>query len=120
MVIVGLGVDITDLSRIKRAQERGSHFARRVLTPNELQFYGTLSQRRQLEFLGGRYSAKEAYSKAYGTGIGSHLSFQDIEILNEDSGQPQIVIQPLGEDVNCLVSISHTAKLVLTEVVLER
>lgn len=119
-MIVGLGVDITDLSRIKRAQEKSSHFARRVLTANEMQAYETLSARRQLEFLGGRYSAKEAYSKAYGTGIGSKLSFQDIEILNEDSGQPQIVASPLGESVTSLISISHTAELVLTEVILEK
>ncbi|GEN48845.1 holo-ACP synthase [Ligilactobacillus pobuzihii] len=119
-MVVGVGVDITDLARIKRAQERSSNFASRVLTANELEIYENLSNRRQLEFLGGRFSAKESYSKAYGTGIGSQLSFQDIELLNDESGQPQVTQHPLKSAVNVAVSISHTEKLVLTEVLIER
>lgn len=119
-MIVGNGVDITDLARIKRAQTRSENFASRVLTLRELNVYQTLSAKRKLEFLGGRFSAKESYSKAYGTGIGTQLSFQEIEILNDDFGRPQVVQQPLGENARVFVSISHTDQLVLTEVLIEK
>ncbi len=118
-MIIGLGVDITDLSRIEKAMTTSKLFAARVLTDKERQVYDSLGARRKVEFLGGRFSAKESYSKAYGTGIGSQLSFQDIEILPEDSGRPQISTHPLGTDVRVSVSISHTAQVVLTEVIIE-
>ncbi|GBG94327.1 4'-phosphopantetheinyl transferase [Ligilactobacillus salitolerans] len=119
-MIIGLGVDITDLDRIRSASDKSSHFARRVLTENEMEAYQALVPRRQVEFLGGRFSAKESFSKAYGTGIGKKIGFQDIEILSDQAGKPQAVCPLLKDDVNVLVSISHTAQLVMTEVILER
>lgn len=50
------------------------------MTNKELQIFERLSPKRKIEFLAGRFAAKEAFSKAYGTGIGRDLSFRDIEI----------------------------------------
>ncbi|GKS82304.1 holo-[acyl-carrier-protein] synthase [Ligilactobacillus pabuli] len=119
-MIIGNGVDVTDLARIQRAQSRSANFASRVLTAAELAVYETLTAKRQVEYLGGRFSAKESYSKAYGTGIGTQLSFQEIEILNDDLGQPQVVKHPLKDEAQAFISISHTAELVFTEVLLEK
>ena len=115
-MIRGLGIDLTELSRIKAAQERNSHFAEKVLTSKELAAYSALEGQRALEYLAGRFSVKEAYAKAYGTGLGK-VALQDVETLTGNNGQPVITKHPATALVH--VSISHTAELVMTEVVLE-
>lgn len=60
----------------------------RILTSNEIILFNNLnSNRRKLEFFSGRFAAKEAYSKALGTGIG-HCDFHDVEILYDTMGKP--------------------------------
>ncbi|KIO94938.1 Holo-[acyl-carrier protein] synthase [Levilactobacillus brevis] len=61
---------------------------------------------------------KESYSKAMGTGIGATVTFQDIEIRDNDSGRPVVRRQPFGGIAH--VSISHTETVVMTQVILER
>ena len=82
-MIVGHGIDIEELASIENAVTRREGFAKRVLTPKEMERFGSLKGRRQIEYLAGRWSAKEAFSKAMGTGIGK-LTFQDLEILNNE------------------------------------
>ncbi|WP_449489008.1 holo-ACP synthase, partial [Streptomyces lavendulae] len=76
-MIYGIGLDITELKRI--ASMAGRHkkrFAERILTRGqEADQYYELSEKRKIEFLAGRFAAKEAFSKAFGTGIGRQLSF---------------------------------------------
>ncbi|WP_179396109.1 holo-ACP synthase [Lacticaseibacillus absianus] len=115
-MIYGMGIDITDLARIEAAQTKNPHFARKVLTPAEWAQYTALSGQRALEFLAGRFSVKEAYAKAYGTGLG-RVGLQDVETLNAPSGKPELTRHPYTG--RALVSISHTATLVMTEVILE-
>lgn len=115
-MIYGIGVDIEEIDRIREIEAR-DRFASKVLTPNEVEVYQQLSDKRAVEFLAGRWSAKEAYSKALGTGIGSTVSFQDLEILDDPNGKPVIKRQPF--DGKGFVSISHTRRLVMTQVLLE-
>ena len=76
---------------------------------------------RKYEFLAGRFSAKEAFSKAYGTGIGKKVGFQDIEILNDSqTGRPEIVKFPGDNKLQAKISISHSGEYVVTEVILEK
>lgn len=82
-MIYGTGIDLTEIKRIKMLRQRFTTFVSKVLTPNEQQAMAQLKGQRQNEFLAGRFSAKEAYSKAYGTGLGSAVGFQDVEILDE-------------------------------------
>lgn len=116
-MIYGLGIDATDIARVVAAQERNIDFAAKVLTPKELAFYQTLKERRAAEFLAGRFSVKEAYSKAFGTGLGK-VQLQDVETLNNEAGKPVITKHPF--DGKAFVSITHTDTLVFTEVILER
>jgi holo-[acyl-carrier protein] synthase len=114
-VIEGIGIDIVEIERISRMSNRAK-FSARILTEQELAKYITLSEKRQLEFLAGRFAAKEAFSKANGTGIGSELSFQDIEISNDSKGKPYLS-KPEREGVH--LSISHSGSYAVAQVVIE-
>ncbi|WP_225048691.1 holo-ACP synthase [Lacticaseibacillus kribbianus] len=115
-MIKGLGIDLTAIARIEQAQAKNPHFAKKVLTEAELAQYQALAGRRASEYLAGRFSVKEAYAKAYGTGLG-RVGLQDVETLSGDAGQPVITKQPYDGPAH--VSISHTQDLVMTEVILE-
>ena len=108
-MIVGHGIDIEELASIQNAVEKREGFARRVLTDKEMERFSSLKGRRQIEYLAGRWSAKEAFSKAMGTGIGK-LSFQDLEILNNERGAPYFSKSPFSGKV--WLSISHTDQFV--------
>ncbi|MFC6463985.1 holo-ACP synthase [Marinilactibacillus sp. GCM10026970] len=116
-MIVGIGLDLVDISRIRKACERRESFPSRVLTQNELQVYEQLQGTRKDEYLAGRFSAKEAFSKALGTGIGK-VGFQDIEILNSASGKPEVMKSPFAG--NAWVSITHTENTAASQVILEK
>lgn len=91
-------------------------FVGKVLTENELVRFEQLKGRRRLEYLAGRWSAKEAFAKAIGTGIGK-VGFQDIEILTDDKGAPYVAKSPIQAKV--WLSISHSAGFVQASVILE-
>ena len=71
------------------------------------------------EYFAGRFSAKESYGKALGTGIGKEVSFQGVEILNDALGNPYVNSHPKQDELIAHVSISHTDTCVMTEVILE-
>ena len=87
-MILGIGNDLECIDRVKQMLVKLPKTATKILTPAELTVFLELSPKRQGEFLAGRFSAKEAYSKAVGTGIGQTVSFLDIEILNDTLGRP--------------------------------
>ena len=115
-MIVGHGIDIEELASIQNAVEKREGFARRVLTDKEMERFSSLKGRRQVEYLAGRWSAKEAFSKAMGTGIGK-LGFQDLETLNNERGAPYFSKSPFSGKV--WLSISHTDQFVTASVILE-
>ena len=119
-MIWGLGIDLTEIERIHRIRQKGDAFARKVLTANELAVYQKLGSKRQDEVLAGRFSAKESYSKALGTGIGKAVNFKDLEIIDNELGKPELRRHPRQRELNAFVSISHTDELVMTEVILEK
>lgn len=116
----GLGTDIIEIERIERLiKEHGSHFLNRIFTEKE-QSYCLEHVESHLRFA-GRFAAKEAVSKALGTGFGEDLSFIDIEILPIPSAPPKLVISEranaLFNHPKILISISH-CKLYATAVAL--
>ena len=115
-MIVGHGIDIEELASIQNAVEKREGFAQRVLTDKEMERFASLKGRRQFEYLAGRWSAKEAFSKAMGTGIGK-LGFQDLEVLNNEKGAPYFSKSPFSGKV--WLSISHTDQFVTASVILE-
>ena len=116
-MIHGIGIDIVELDRIEKLHSRQEAFSKRILTPKEQAHFSTLSAHRQIEFLAGRFAAKEAFSKALGTGIGKELSFQDIEILPNKQNKPVIKTENYSGAVH--LSISHSKNAAIAQVILE-
>lgn len=114
-MIKGIGIDIIELSRVQDMIDRQPKFIERILCENEKQKLAALSGRRQAEFLAGRFAAKEAFSKANGTGIGKQLSFHDIEIDNDPLGKPFFA----APNVKAHLSISHSRDYAVAQVIIE-
>jgi holo-[acyl-carrier protein] synthase len=95
-VIYGIGTDICDVRRIAATYERqGDRFARRVLSDAEFVIWQARSERwpkRGISYLATRFSAKEAFSKAIGTGMRMPMSWRLCEITNLRSGKPVVVL----------------------------
>ena len=103
-MIIGTGVDITEVTRLKRAVEKwGDSFLNRVFTEEELvnaKTRGSLYQH-----LAGRFAAKEAVFKALGD---VNLSWKDVQILNDKEGKPSCkILNSRGKGTSVVVSISH-------------
>lgn len=63
-MIKGVGIDSIEVERVKKIIDKGDLFAKKVLTPNEFAQYQKLEGKRKVEYLGGRFSLKESFSKA--------------------------------------------------------
>ena len=113
-MILGLGIDIIEVARIRASHERfGERFLRRILLPAEIAY--CLSHKTPAPHLAARFAAKEAISKAFGTGIGSSLGWHDVEVARKDTGQPFVVLHGGGQKLletrggrTIHISISHT------------
>ena len=115
-MIKGIGIDMIELDRIKKAVERNGSFSERILTDSELVEYRSLNRHRRVEFLAGRFAAKEAYAKARGTGIGK-LSWHDIAVKKTPAGAPYIETNNENEQIH--ISISHTRQHAVAEIIIE-
>ncbi|CAG9623371.1 holo-ACP synthase [Sutcliffiella rhizosphaerae] len=115
-MIIGTGIDIVELARIEKLMNRQPNFVDRILTDKEKEKFKTLKGNRKVEFLAGRFAAKEAYSKANGTGIGKELSFQDMNIATAERGKP-FFTQPDTHKVH--LSISHSEQYAIAQVIIE-
>ncbi|GAA6134478.1 holo-ACP synthase [Oceaniserpentilla sp. 4NH20-0058] len=91
---VAIGTDILEIERLESALSRlGEKFITRILTPAErLRFDAIVDDRSQLNFLAKRWCAKEAIAKALGTGIAKGVGWQQIEVLNQESGAPTVLL----------------------------
>lgn len=125
-MIYGIGVDVVEPGRVARLHETyGERFARRVLTPDEWPFYER--SRRPAMFLANRFAAKEAFSKAMGTGFRFPVTLGQISVLQDKRGKPELFyrqdLQRLVESeqiVDAHVTISDEQSVVCAVVVLER
>ena len=93
--IIGTGVDIVETARIRGSLAKfGDRFLNRCFLPDEVAYC------RQMKFpelhFAARFAAKEALSKAFGTGIGKQLGWKDLEIRKRDSGEPYAVLHGKG------------------------
>lgn len=94
-MILGVGIDLIEVERIKASYERfGERFVNRVLRPAEIAY--CLSHKEPAPFLAARFAAKEAISKAFGTGIGAKLGWLDMEVGRKDSGEPFVILHDGG------------------------
>ena len=124
-MILGTGIDIIEVARIRTALERfGDRFIQRVLHPDEVGY--CRSHRDPGPFLAVRFAAKEAISKAFGTGIGQHLGWLDMEVRRRESGEPYVVLHGKGEALRAArgaralhLSLSHTEHYATAVAILE-
>lgn len=98
-MIYGIGIDVVEPNRVARLLEKyGERFARRVLTPAE--WPGYMKTSRQVLFLANRFAAKEAFSKAMGTGFRYPVTLQCISVVQNRAGKPGFAFHP---DLEALV-----------------
>jgi holo-[acyl-carrier protein] synthase len=125
-VIVGIGVDLAEVPRIRAAIERhGRRFIDRIYTPGEIAYVESKANR--FERYAARFAAKEAGMKAIGTGWRRGVRWQDFEVANLPSGKPTLLLHGVAEQVasrlsvsNIALSITHTAQQGAAIVILEK
>lgn len=85
-----LGTDIVEVDRVKKAIENGGEkFSEKVFTPDEIQYCESRNVVKYQSYA-ARFAAKEAVSKAFGTGIGKNAAFNEIEIIKNSLGKPNV------------------------------
>jgi holo-[acyl-carrier protein] synthase len=124
-MIVGLGTDIVEISRLEETLGRlGDKFARRILDDKEFDVFK--SSKRATSYLAKRFAVKEAAAKALGSGIGRGVSWQHMHTSNNELGAPQLsfcsgaqaYFEKLGAR-HCHVSISDEQSYAVATVILE-
>jgi holo-[acyl-carrier protein] synthase len=124
-MILGVGIDIIEVERIRASHEKfGERFLSRILHPNEISY--CLSYKTPAPFLAVRFAAKEAISKAFGTGIGAQLGWQDMEVARKESGEPYAILHGGGKALlqarggrHVLISLTHTQTYAAAVAILE-
>lgn len=90
-MIFGLGTDLLNINRIEKLyQKYKDTFVKRILSNEEIQEFNIKPENKKINYLAKRFSGKEAFSKALGLGIGRGINFNDISILNNSLGKPEI------------------------------
>jgi holo-[acyl-carrier protein] synthase len=125
-MILGTGVDIIEVARIRASHERfGDRLIRRPLLHLEIEY--CLSHRDPAPFIAARFAAKEAVSKAFGTGIGQQLGWHDVEVRKKPSGEPFVVLHGKGLELMTArgadqlhLTLSHTETHAVAFAILER
>jgi holo-[acyl-carrier protein] synthase len=113
-MILGTGIDLIEVERIRASFEKfGERFALRILVGGELEY--CISHKDPAPFIAARFAAKEAVSKAFGTGIGGSIGWHDIEVRRKETGEPYVILHGKGEELfrarsasRLHLSISHT------------
>jgi holo-[acyl-carrier protein] synthase len=115
-MILGVGIDMIEVARIRRAIERNPRFADRVFTAAEIRY--CQGKKNEYQHLAARFAAKEAFFKSLGRRIG----WTDVEVSNLPSGQPHLVVRS-GADFGYArshLSLSHLADHAIAIVILEK
>jgi holo-[acyl-carrier protein] synthase len=125
MSVLGIGVDLVECARIQHSIDRfGDRFLHRVFTDGEIEY--SMSMKFPARHLAARFAAKEAVSKAFGTGIGKAMGWRDIDIRKKPSGEPFLVFSGPAQELaaargvgSALITLSHTELHAMAVIVLE-
>ena len=102
-MIFGIGTDIVEVTRIQASiTQFGDDFAKRILADSELESY--MQSQIKARFLSKRFAAKEAFSKALGTGLRAPATFQNIAVSHDALGKPILVLAP---ELQVLLASKH-------------
>lgn len=124
-MIVGTGIDIAEVPRIRQAMERfGDRFVHRIYTAGEIRYCDSKANR--VERYAARFAAKEAAMKALGTGWNHGVRWRDCEVARLPGGRPTILFHGKAAEIaaklgvkHAALSITHTAEQALAQVLLE-
>lgn len=125
MPVIGIGVDVVQVGRIAGSLERfGERMERRLFTAAELAYCRTFQD--PLPHLAARFAAKEAASKALGTGMSQGVAWKDFEVIQPGGRQPRLEFHGKGREVfvslgggTAHLSLTHDGGLAVATVVLE-
>lgn len=125
MAIVGTGIDICEVPRVREAIERfGERFLKRVFTESERAYCD--SKKNRVERYAARFAAKEAAMKAIGTGLRRGVTWQDVEVIREAGGRPTLRLTgKAAEFAHGLgarrfhLSLTHSEDVAQAQVILE-
>ena len=124
-MIVGTGIDITEVPRIRESIERfGDRFLHRVFTEGEIRYCDSKANR--FERYAARFAAKEAGMKALGTGWNFGVRWRDVEVSRKPGGRPTLLFHGKAAEfaaklgaVNVALSLTHTPQQAMAQVILE-
>lgn len=125
MSVIGIGVDLVECARIEHSLERfGERFLHRVFTDGEIAYSN--SMKFPARHLAARFAAKEAVSKAFGTGIGKAMGWRDIDVQKKESGEPYLVLTGGAHGLavargvtSTMITLSHTDHHAMAMIILE-
>ncbi|HHD2752597.1 TPA: holo-ACP synthase [Clostridium perfringens] len=126
-MIIGIGIDIIEIERVEQAIQKNRSFINKLFTEKEITYFNNRSM--NSEVIAGNFAAKEAVSKALGTGIRG-FSFKDIEVLRNQLGKPEVTLyngakaignELVGDNKSLKIhlSISHNNSSAIAYAVLE-
>ena len=123
-MIVGIGIDIVEIHRIRSALENTQTMQQKVFTPQEIEY--CVGRKNQFQHFAGRFAAKEAALKALGTGWSEGIRWKDVETTSDNLGKPLLsfhrraleIFEQSGAD-RSWVSITHSSEHAVAVVVLE-
>jgi holo-[acyl-carrier protein] synthase len=126
LMIFGTGLDIVEIDRIKNSLKKYSpKFEQKIFTSNEIDYCE--SQRDPAKHFAARFAVKEAVSKCMGTGITGALGFKDMEVINEKTGKPILVMTGKGKELfkklelkSIHISISHDSTHAIAHAIAEQ
>lgn len=125
-MVFRIGIDIVEIERIREATQRhGERFLSRCFTRDETAYCDV--KRLRFQHLAGRFAAKEATFKAFGTGWGEGIKWKDVEVRNDPTGRPVLHLFGKAREraeqlkiVKSIVSISHCHRYAVACVIFER
>ena len=104
-MIFGIGTDIVEIKRIEEITSL-EKFAGRILSENEQHIFASMNDSKKIRYISKQFAAKEAISKALGSGINKDVSFNNIEILRDDDGMP--FFNPINQLDNLIADLGIT------------
>ncbi|MCX6557626.1 MAG: holo-ACP synthase [Candidatus Aminicenantes bacterium] len=123
-MIKGIGVDMVEIGRVRKLLEQDNGFVERMFTVREIAYCE--SKYFKAQHYAARFTAKEAFFKALGTGFRDGMSWQDVEVENDELGKPQLrlIAAALKKFKSkklrrVLLSLSHTREMAVALVVIE-
>jgi len=125
-LIYGIGIDLCSIKRVQNIKYL-QKFAYRILTSNEIEYLDTLDKKNSINYLAKQFAAKEALSKALGTGLTGDVKLNLIEIDRDRSGKPYIkmndhmktLLSKIGVN-STFVSLADDSDYAIATVILER